>query len=208
MSKDRLFSVAMGTLIAGAAWAGCSSSGRGSGSTASVATTGTGGSGGTGGAGGVTTITSSGAGGSAPDGGAGPFSCNVPPATPPSVGSCVTVVADSDAGTGIECNPVTNAPCAPGEGCDIETDSSNAVIGFICYPGPNTATVCQACDDSKGPTCIGGTTCFGTGSSAFACAQYCCGDADCGATGKCTTAQSGTSFFGPLAPGLGVCAAR
>ncbi len=229
MNKSTIFSVAMAVTTVGAAWIGCTSNAGAGSSTTSTTTggdtttttastsssgssatttsaTGTGGTGtGTGGSFGA----GGGSGGAGPDGGAGIFSCNTPPATPPSAGSCVTVVAVNDAGTGIECNPVTNAPCSTGEQCDVNTDNNSNIIGWLCWPPPNNATVCQNCNDSNGPTCVGGTTCFGTDSSgsSSACAQYCCTDADCGSSGKCTTEQGGTAFFGPLAPSLGICAA-
>ena len=144
MNKSNVFSVAMAAMTVGAVWISCSSGGSGSsttststggqgstsattsGSSSSVATTGAStGAGGGGGASGE-----GGGGGAGPDGGAGIFSCNSAPATAPSGGSCVTVAAN-DAGTGIECNPVTNAPCATGEQCDINTDNTNDIIGWI-----------------------------------------------------------------------------
>jgi len=118
------------------------------------------------------------------------------PSTFPSGGSCVTVVAANDAGTGVQCNPVTNAPCASGYACDVAAPAGT-ITGFECYPPPNTALVCGACDDST-TFCAGGETCF----SGAECAHYCCTNADCGA-GKCTTGG-----FAPVAPSLGICTAN
>lgn len=100
------------------------------------------------------------------------------PMTSPSAGSCITV----DANAGIECNPVTNAGCdtAAGEACDFSAD------GFTCYPAPNDAALCGACDQSAGPYCAGGMTCPGD-----KCAKFCCNDGDCGANGKCDTTLTG-----------------
>jgi hypothetical protein len=206
------------------AWIGCGPSNLGSGSpgaTATSSSTGTttpAGSTGTGGTMGTTSTSAStgaggmgiggtGAGGTSANGGAGgadvnPFECTVP-ASPHSGGSCVTTVAANDAGTGIECNPVTNEGCAAGDNCDANTDSNGNLIGFVCYSG-DTQTVCQSCAQSD--LCAVGTTCFtldSTGTEAV-CAQYCCTDADCGA-GKCSITLQGTTLFGPLAPNLGVC---
>ena len=74
------------------------------------------------------------------------------------------------------CNPVTNAPCdtAAGESCDFGSD------GFVCYPAPNDAKLCEECDQSNGPYCAPGHTCLEDGG----CAKYCCDDGDCG-TGTC-----------------------
>jgi hypothetical protein len=188
------------------AWAGCGSSKSagtgGAGTTGTTATTGTKSTTGTTG---VTTGTGTGGnpgvgggtGGTLPD----PFECTIP-ATPPSGGSCVTVGAANDAGTGIECNPVTNAPCPTGQQCDTNFDMNNNLIGFVCFPSNNVA-VCMTCDPSNNLACAASGTCFtydNAGDSA--CAQYCCTDTDCGA-GKCSTMVGGG--FGPVAPMLGVC---
>ncbi len=139
-----------------------------------------------------------------------PFQCTVP-ATPPSAGSCVTVVAMNDAGTGIQCNPVTNQGCQTGEECDTVADDNGNLIGFGCYPPPNDAALCATCDNQNGPFCKGGTTCFQTGAAdgSSVCAQYCCSDADCGgAAGSCVTSDgNGGNIFDPLAPTLGICVA-
>ena len=110
-------------------------------------------------------------------------------------------------GYAILCNPVTNAGCAAGEECDGDVDNSNDLIGFICYPPPNTAKVCDTCDDMNGPYCGGGLTCVGVSATTSVCARFCCSDADCG-TGKCTMVDgSNATLFGPIAPSLGVCLA-
>jgi hypothetical protein len=207
-----------GIVVAGfvSAWMGCSSnsgggSGTGAGTTSSgtkagsTSGTGAGTSSGTG----ANTSASSGAGAGTGTGGAAgtgggtggagiPLECTVP-STPPSGGSCVTTVPENDAGTGIECNPVTNGSCAATDECDGDADSNGNSLGFVCFPGPNTATLCGACDNSAGPFCGGGMTCINE-----QCAKYCCTDADCGA-GKCTTMDSEGSLFGPIAPALGIC---
>jgi hypothetical protein len=189
--------------------AASSSSGGGSGG-GSGSSSGGGSDGGSGSSSGGGTTSEAGTGdagdGAVPD----PFECTVP-ATPPSGGSCVTVLAGDagfDGGTGIQCNPVTNDGCSTGEECDINGDSSGNLIGFVCYPPPNTATACQSCDPTgqTGPTCVGGFTCPGlnTAGTAGYCAKYCCTNADCG-SGTCTTMSGGTAIFGPIATSLGVC---
>jgi hypothetical protein len=134
-----------------------------------------------------------------------PYECTVP-ATPPSSGSCITTVAASDSGAGIQCNPVTNEGCTGGAVCDTSADMNGTLIGFVCYPPPNTQAVCQTCDDMNGPYCAGGETCIGLNMSGTVsvCAHYCCTDADCG-SGKCTTTQNGMAEFGPIATSLGTC---
>jgi hypothetical protein len=212
------------------AWMGCSSSSGSAGTGAGTTSSGTGtkatssatGTASTGSAGGTTTssgsvttssgsaTTSSGSAStsSSTSGGTGgatgnPLECTVP-TTPPSGGSCVTTVPENDAGTGVECNPVTNSPCAAADECDGDADNSGNSIGFVCFPGPNDATICGACDNQNGPFCGAGLTCFDFGGATPLCAKYCCTDADCGA-GKCTTSDSSGSLYGPLAPNLGVC---
>lgn len=201
--KERMVLVGLVTSISLVVWAGCGGS-KSSGTTA----TGTGATGST-----STTHTSSvstgtGAGGMGTGGTAtNPFECTVP-STPPSGGSCVTVGAMNDAGTGIQCNPVTNAGCSATDECDTNADSTTMMlVGFVCYPPMGTpAAVCAACDDQNGPTCAGGTTCFPFSSTQAVCAHYCCTDADCG-SGKCTTMGTSGALFAPLASSLGVCTA-
>ncbi len=127
-----------------------------------------------------TTTTTTATGGSATT---NPYECTVP-TTPPSAGSCVTTVAANDAGTGVECKPVTNAGCKTGQACDISADMMGSVIGFICYDPPNDAKICETCDGDKGPFCGGGLSCFSEDQNTSVCAKFCCSDADCGA-GKC-----------------------
>ncbi|MBK8256255.1 MAG: hypothetical protein IPK82_26760 [Polyangiaceae bacterium] len=102
-------------------------------------------------------------------GGAEP-ACDAP-ATPPSMGACVTIGTPA----GNECNPITNEGCdgAAGAACDASQD------GFTCYPDGNTQDLCMECGVSGSDYCKGGMTCVGK------CARYCCDDADCG-TGTCT----------------------
>lgn len=111
--------------------------------------------------------------------------CAVPDAAPTN-GSCVTI---DDAG--IECNPVTNAPCTATQACDFST------TGFHCYdpPPPNTAALCAACDVTDGTACTGTSTCVPVDGGS-ACARYCCDDTDC-APGHCdkTTFQSSPIGF-------------
>jgi hypothetical protein len=134
------------------------------------------------------------------------YECTVPDASPSS-GSCITVVPANDAGTGIQCNPVTNAGCSAGEACDINTgQNSTTVIGFLCYPGPNTEDICAECNDgiNDAGECAAGGTCLLSNASTAQCARYCCTDADCG-NGRCVTSIQGPALFGPVAPTLGVC---
>lgn len=69
---------------------------------------------------------------------------------------------NADAGTGLPagclfepdplCNPVTNAPCGPGEACDSGDE------GVECFGPPNRAQPGGECS-SRGPFCIGGYHC-------------------------------------------------
>ena len=109
--------------------------------------------------------------------------CNVPTSAP-SGGACIT---------NVDCNPVTNAPCdgGAGEACDVGAN------GFQCYPAPppNTAGLCESCDDNA-VACKPGSTCV-TMNQPSTCAKFCCDDGDC-AGGHCDTQTLG------LAP-VGVC---
>ncbi len=104
------------------------------------------------------------------------------PGVPPSDGDCIMLSggvgggggAGGGAGDPIECNPVTNEPCAAGEACDV------AGGGFVCYPDGNIGALCEACDPDAGEFCQGGLFC-----DTDICVKYCCSDADCG-TGVCT----------------------
>jgi hypothetical protein len=123
--------------------------------------------------------------------------CAVPTSFP-SGGSCVSVVAANDAGTGIQCNPVTNVPCASGYACDLANESGS-ITGFQCYPPPNTGAVCGTCDGTT-TFCVGGATCYmPTGATTGTCAHYCCTNADCG-PGTCTTGG-----FAPASSAIGIC---
>jgi hypothetical protein len=110
--------------------------------------------------------------------------CTAAGADAGSGGSCIAITGDG----GVECNPITNSPCNAdaGEACDFSQG------GFHCYPPPpaNTATLCQACDLTNGPACVGTATCVPT-PNGNECARYCCDDTDCG-SGHCdkTTFQS------------------
>ena len=79
------------------------------------------------------------------------------------------------------CNPVTGDPCdlAGGEACDLGSDG-NGGSSFQCFPAPNDAALCAACDNTAGPFCQGGLHC-----DTNTCAKYCCSDADCGAGNVC-----------------------
>jgi hypothetical protein len=107
-------------------------------------------------------------------------------------GSCITL-NDS----GVECNPITNAPCKvdAGEACDFSTSDGG---GFQCFapPPPNTVALCATCDDKKGPACRATSTCVFT-MNGNECAQFCCVDGDCG-SGHC---DMGTLGIAPV----GVC---
>jgi mono/diheme cytochrome c family protein len=111
------------------------------------------------------------------------------PTTSPSGGECV-------AHGRFECNPVTNEPCntRAGEACDVY-----GFDGFKCYPAPNDRPICQACDETNGPWCLGGSTCLGVDG----CAKYCCDDGDCGG-GTCQKTMGSSPWF-QQAPELGVC---
>jgi hypothetical protein len=124
----------------------------------------------------------------------------------------VTTVPANDAGTGIECNPVTNAGCTGADACDVNFNTAGTMlIGFVCYTPQGTAftdTLCSFCDNSSDDlSCPAGQTCVPYGPQAAmlsACAQYCCTDADCG-TGKCTTKDSTSTPIFSIAPTLGIC---
>lgn len=91
-----------------------------------------------------------------------------------------------------ECNPVTLFGCqaaGPGATCDQDSLKQGK---FSCYPPPNTAGLCQSCNNSTGPYCGAGMKCLdGT------CAKYCCSSLDCG-TGVCD--KTNLSAWG-----IGVC---
>lgn len=110
---------------------------------------------------------------------------NPNPASAPSGGSCVS---------GGSCNPVTGFGCnlAAGETCDHSDQNG----GYACYPPPNNAVLCGACNGSSGPYCKAGMGCSST-AQLGKCYRYCCIDADCGVTGTCVTT--------PKAGGVGVC---
>ncbi len=109
----------------------------------------------------------------------------------PAEGPCVAIE-----GT-VQCNPVTNEGCPdPSFACDADED------GFSCFPPPNEAALCAACDPSAGPFCAPGSTCmFGPDAG---CVKYCCSDDDC-AGGRCW--KGGDAPYFPEAPSLGLCAA-
>jgi len=54
--------------------------------------------------------------------------------------------------------------------------------GFICFPPPNDAAICQPCDNANGPWCQGTMTCI---SGEGLCRRYCCDDGDCGPSLTC-----------------------
>ncbi len=139
------------------------------------------------------------------------FACSVPTVAPSS-GSCITAAVAADGGTSsanIACNPVTNAPCAATETCDGTSDSTGAFNGFACFPGPNTAGLCQLCSVSAGPFCGPGLECARAEPPTSACARFCCTSDDCGDAGVCVNSDAnGTSLFGAVAPNLGLCAAQ
>jgi hypothetical protein len=132
-------------------------------------------------------------GGDASDGSTGDGSvsaqCTVP-ATPPSGGSCITL---NDAG--IQCNPVTNAPCDADAGLGCDTDFKG---GYACLP-KSTVAVCGACNEVNGPYCIGTATCLPlTDAGSQECYRYCCTDSDC-TPGHCDKTTFGISPLGACA---------
>jgi hypothetical protein len=104
-------------------------------------------------------------------------------------GSCVTITGDG----GVECNPVTNAPCNTdaGEACD-----RTEIGGTHCFAPPpsNSAALCAVCDDTNGPACMPTATCVPT-SGGLNCARFCCVDGDCG-SGHCDTVTLALPNFG------------
>ncbi len=128
------------------------------------------------------------------DGGGGDGSvsaqCTVP-TTAPSGGSCITINADA----GIQCNPVTNAPCDVDAGLGCDTDFKG---GYTCL-AQSTVALCGACNEVNGPYCIGTATCLPlTDAGSQQCYRYCCTDADC-APGHCDTTTFGISPLGACA---------
>ncbi len=106
------------------------------------------------------------------------------------------------------CNPVTNAGCMSGDGCDIATDANGNLDGFSCYMGPNTVAPCGSCDPSgqNSPFCEPGSTCFEIDSAGDGqCARYCCADSDCGTGNVCAMSDSNGALFAPVSTVLGVC---
>ena len=97
-----------------------------------------------------------------------------------------------------ECNPVTNNGCDTdgGTACDLGFDPDT----FDCYPPPNAATLCGACDNTNGPYCGPGLHCYFE-----TCARYCCSDADCG-SGVCELDVQ-VAFGGAVPAGdlVGIC---
>lgn len=105
-------------------------------------------------------------------------SCDALPANL-SNGSCITL------GDAVECNPVTNEGCpADGSVCDFSSG------GFTCYPPPNDAGLCQACDNTNNIFCGAGLTCANN-----QCVHFCCADSDCG-TGGCDFSFSNGAGYG------------
>lgn len=92
--------------------------------------------------------------------------------------TCMEACAPPD-----QCNPVTNAGCAPdGSQCDLVNPGM-----FVCFPPFGTpGALCAACDNLKGPFCGPGLRCHPT---SHTCARFCCTDADCG-TGRCELNQT------------------
>ncbi len=117
---------------------------------------------------------------------------------------------DADAGTGIECNPVTNTGCTgANNACDYNTDNNGNLIGFVCFPNMTySVAACGTCDPTyaKGPYCDVGYTCqpLNEAGTIGVCARYCCTDADCG-SGKCTTTVGDAGVWSPIANNLGLC---
>jgi hypothetical protein len=106
-----------------------------------------------------------------------------------SAGSCAT---PNEAG--VECNPMTNLPCAAGQACDITSKH-----GFHCLapPPPISAGLCAPCDVNVGSVCLPATTCVLT-AAGHVCAPYCCTDADCVVPAHCDSTTLGL-------PTIGVC---
>jgi hypothetical protein len=199
-----------------AAWIGCSGSGGGTGggttaahsssAVTSTASTGTGGKA-------TTSSTTTGTGGSGTGGSMGVggasanFTCMVP-ATPPSMGSCVTYVSvdGGEADAGLDslgngsitiCDPITNAGCFDGDVCGLD----NSEMYYDCFPGGGaTVPLCGDCS-ADAAVCGNGLLCVGLSKTVAYCAQMCCTDADCGTGGTCDT----KSFTAPLPNGVGVC---
>ena len=70
------------------------------------------------------------------------------------------------------CDPVTNNGCSgANEACDWGTSSD--VLGFYCF-GDSTEPLGAACNQSGGPWCAPGMTCYED-----VCEKYCCSTADC-----------------------------
>ena len=216
MRKVGLFIV--GALTSGLiAFVGCSSSGNsgsGTGGTTSTSTKASTTTSTTVGTGGTSAVGGGGAGGGEGSGG-GPanFACTIPSPLP-SMGSCVAFTpgdaGEIDAGIDMNgdpsitnCNPVTNAGCTGTDVCGPDVHSATN-MNYFCQPAGSPAGLAPCADCSgQTATCGGGGICIGVNSAGteFFCAQMCCTDADCGASGSCST-----STLSPALPsGVGVC---
>jgi hypothetical protein len=107
--------------------------------------------------------------------------CEVPgypdPTQSPSQGSC-WVQFDP---TVMECNPVTNEPCAVEEHCDINVPETRV----RCFPPPDSTELCgEKCPDPETGACKPGLGCAGRWCDGplcpTGCVKYCCDDSDCG----------------------------
>jgi hypothetical protein len=83
------------------------------------------------------------------------------------------------------CNPITNAPCASGQACDVGASPN----GFTCAAEGSVA-VCGACNPNGGPYCAAGSVCVlqSADPAAGKCMRTCCDYTDCG--GPTTSCQS------------------
>ena len=94
------------------------------------------------------------------------------PATAPSAGACFQMTTNDD------CNPITNAGCAPTEYCTFSS------AGSYCRQQNQNQAVCQVCDNTLPLECAPGLHCTFAGE----CGRWCCDDGDCG-SGTCIYSQ-------------------
>src|SRR5262245_2362019 len=99
------------------------------------------------------------------------------PSTPSSTGSLTTTTTTGGGGgNAFQGTPGTNEGCTGGAACDINAMET----GFECFAANvSTEAICAACNNSMGPWCQPGLTCY---SGENFCRKWCCTDADCGPT--------------------------
>ena len=133
----------------------------------------------------------------------------------PCCDGCMAVAPGNQCDDGMAC---TTDSCNPKVGCAHQLQPDKCLIGGACYGtgDKSTASVCEECNPSKGPTawsviangvsCDVGKRCFQAQCCKPSCANKSCGDDGCGGTcgvcangthclsGKCTSGDCPTGF--------------